>query len=241
MKLELKTPHLSISRLICNTELPDFIVLTGANGSGKTHLLRAIESGAVLVDDVVKNNSQARFFDSNSIVPNDVGSYSSQALKSLRNNMLGQLENFKNQCRSDLNQNFQVQLKALRDINSSVDLNDPLNVLRTDFSSIPNLSDEERASNNANADQVRQRYQAIEPSYIQNSGITSKLDKFAKSTNKLLINIDKETIETEAIDLWGDSNVFQQNLGQIFVAYRDMFVRNQLMKLHRQENSIQCF
>ena len=237
MKLELRTPHLSISRLVCSSELPDFIVLTGANGSGKTHLLRAIESGTVLVDGISKSGAQARFFDANSIVPNDVGSFSSQALKNLRNNMLGQLDGFKNQCRNDLNQNVSVQLKALRDISPLLDLTDPLNVFTADFSSVLSESDGQRLIIESNLDQVKQRYAAIEPSYIQNFGVSAKLDKFAKAANKRLIDIDKDSIETEAIDLWGDANVFQQNLGQIFVAYRDMFVRNQLIKLARQENS----
>ena len=237
MKLELRTPHLSISRLVCSNELPDFIVLTGANGSGKTHLLRAIESGAVLVDGISKSGAQARFFDANSIVPNDVGSFSSQALKTLRNNMLGQLDGFKNQCRNDLNQNVSVQLKVLRDISPLLDLTDPLNVFTADFSSVLSESDGQRLIIESNLDQVKQRYAAIEPSYIQNFGVSAKLDKFAKAANKRLIDIDKDSIETEAIDLWGDANVFQQNLGQIFVAYRDMFVRNQLIKLARQENS----
>lgn len=46
MKLRLSKPYLSIDNLN-DIELPDFVVLTGKNGSGKSQLLRAIKSGDV--------------------------------------------------------------------------------------------------------------------------------------------------------------------------------------------------
>ena len=43
MKIELNQPHLSIKKL-ATVDLPDFTVLIGRNGVGKTHLLEAIKS-----------------------------------------------------------------------------------------------------------------------------------------------------------------------------------------------------
>lgn len=49
MKITYKSDYLSITQF--NTvELPDFIVLTGINGSGKTHLLEAIQKGHVSIE-----------------------------------------------------------------------------------------------------------------------------------------------------------------------------------------------
>ncbi|MCI5113430.1 MAG: ATP-binding protein [Candidatus Electrothrix sp. AW1] len=48
MILEFNNPHLSITEL-AQTELPDFTVLTGVNGSGKSHLLSAITSQSIRI------------------------------------------------------------------------------------------------------------------------------------------------------------------------------------------------
>ena len=44
MKIELNRSHLSIKEL-ATVDLPDFTVLIGRNGVGKTHLLEAIKAG----------------------------------------------------------------------------------------------------------------------------------------------------------------------------------------------------
>jgi len=42
LKIKIKNEHKSLKQIPCEFELPDFTVLTGINGSGKTHLLEAI-------------------------------------------------------------------------------------------------------------------------------------------------------------------------------------------------------
>jgi hypothetical protein len=49
MKLTFLRPHLSISTL-AETNISDFTVLTDVNGSGKSHLLEALEVKSVLID-----------------------------------------------------------------------------------------------------------------------------------------------------------------------------------------------
>lgn len=51
MKLKFVNTYLSIARFD-EIELPDFAVLTGVNGSGKSHLLQAIERKDVLIEDI---------------------------------------------------------------------------------------------------------------------------------------------------------------------------------------------
>ena len=51
MRLEFKAEHLSIERFD-PVEMGDFAVITGINGSGKTHLLRAIRNGSVSADSI---------------------------------------------------------------------------------------------------------------------------------------------------------------------------------------------
>jgi ABC-type cobalamin/Fe3+-siderophores transport system ATPase subunit len=71
VKLKFVGPiHKSIKDLV-ETELPNFVVLTGPNGIGKTHLLRAIESGSITVDGVGPQASlPVRYYEHSSLTPN---------------------------------------------------------------------------------------------------------------------------------------------------------------------------
>ena len=60
MKVVSKSVYASI-RGFDEIELPDFTVLTGLNGSGKTHFLKAIQNGQSQVDDI--NRMSVKYFD----------------------------------------------------------------------------------------------------------------------------------------------------------------------------------
>lgn len=51
MKLNVQNPHLSITRT-AEYAVANFTVLTGLNGSGKTHLLQGIKQGNIVCDDI---------------------------------------------------------------------------------------------------------------------------------------------------------------------------------------------
>lgn len=74
-KIAFNTVHKSIVGL-AETNLPKFVVLTGKNGSGKTHLLEAISKGRV--SSTIAPNFQADIllFDWNTIIPRDTGVFS---------------------------------------------------------------------------------------------------------------------------------------------------------------------
>jgi predicted ATPase len=57
-----------------SASLPDLCVITGVNGSGKSHLLEAIQNGAVSVEGVVANETEIRLFNWTNLVPNTPGS-----------------------------------------------------------------------------------------------------------------------------------------------------------------------
>ena len=70
MKIELKRSYLSIGELECPT-LPDFTVMTGQNGAGKTHLLQALQAGHAVVLGIGKNSIE--LYDLASFQPNTGG------------------------------------------------------------------------------------------------------------------------------------------------------------------------
>ena len=57
MKIELKEPHKSIQTLTTD-ELPDFAVLIGRNGAGKTQLLEALNEGWAVVPGVTPDETE---------------------------------------------------------------------------------------------------------------------------------------------------------------------------------------
>jgi len=70
MKLSQVKPHLSI-RNLQDIQLPDFSVITGVNGSGKTHLLQALSLGHVNVDGGALPHNEISYYSAASLVPND--------------------------------------------------------------------------------------------------------------------------------------------------------------------------
>lgn len=69
MRLSFNNPHLSISSFE-TVELPRLAVVTGPNGVGKTHLLKAIATGQISTDVTKYNESMIRFVD-NALVMRD--------------------------------------------------------------------------------------------------------------------------------------------------------------------------
>lgn len=110
MRLTSKGIHLSIGRDFPPSELPDFTVVTGANGSGKTHLLCAIENEAVVVAQTPRSKGRILRFDSekfhlmlqmyptgndyqqhHSEIVRQITRFQEEAIQSIQNFMSGQM------------------------------------------------------------------------------------------------------------------------------------------------------
>src|SRR5688572_2783150 len=68
LKLRFKTAYKSITSFP-ETVLPDFTVITGVNGSGKSHLLEALGQGAVKVEGLETGEANIRLFTSKTLFP----------------------------------------------------------------------------------------------------------------------------------------------------------------------------
>jgi len=79
--------------------LPDFTLVTGKNGSGKSHLLQAINTAAIKTDCAINqtqnNQSEIRLFDWTNLIPNDTGLFSSDTIKNERQNIWQQINNIR--------------------------------------------------------------------------------------------------------------------------------------------------
>jgi predicted ATP-binding protein involved in virulence len=81
MELILEQPYLSLRPF--QAILPDFVVLTGLNGVGKTHILRSIKDGSSHLDDILTrqriNTSRILYVTNTDLYPNAVILRSDQA------------------------------------------------------------------------------------------------------------------------------------------------------------------
>jgi ABC-type Mn2+/Zn2+ transport system ATPase subunit len=62
------------------TNLPSFTLVTGLNGSGKSHLLEAIRDGNIRTDLASNFQTEVRWFSWQEMVPQDSGGYASGQL-----------------------------------------------------------------------------------------------------------------------------------------------------------------
>ena len=109
MKITLITPYKSILNFP-TTELPNFVIVTGVNGAGKSHLLEEISNGCVQIDGINLHDRTRpiRLFNWANLVPNDTGAFASyqitQEKQSLWNEFLQHSQQFKTQIVETLRQ-----------------------------------------------------------------------------------------------------------------------------------------
>lgn len=69
LRIKLERANPTITTLKCPSELPNFAVITGRNGSGKTQLLKAIQRGDVVVSGIPTH--EIEFYDMDSFRPSN--------------------------------------------------------------------------------------------------------------------------------------------------------------------------
>jgi len=78
MKLKFVKKHLSVGG-INEIDIPDFTIITGLNGSGKTNFLKSIEKGCISVDDIP--NKLIKYYNPSRFQVSKMGSQSGEAIK----------------------------------------------------------------------------------------------------------------------------------------------------------------
>ena len=99
LQLRFKSEHNSIKGLQ-DCQLPNFTVITGVNGSGKTQLLEAIQQGKVAIDGLDK--SDIRYYNGASFAPHINENASPHTTYQNRENALKQIETHRKSSRSQI-------------------------------------------------------------------------------------------------------------------------------------------
>lgn len=230
MKITFSQSYLSINSFP-ETFVPDFTLITGPNGAGKSHFLQALRLGNIRSDCAPaqgpQNQNEIRLFDWSNLVPQDTGYFTSEQIRNEKMNMFQNLHNIR--------QNISL-LEPLRNFARQHNL--PQKYI-SDPGSVSNLELEELRDtlgvDNQNIDSIFQNLKSITAKANQNLlnhigdvGMKSGLISIAEYSGKSLISLSEKDIISPYLPTWGQADLFQQQFARLFVAYRDMYLSNQL-------------
>ncbi|WP_153005433.1 AAA family ATPase [Aureimonas ureilytica] len=235
-RLSFVRPYLSIEALP-DTELPDFTLLTGMNGAGKSHLLRAILNGDIRSDCAPNQNQynqqEIRMFDWNTMVPQDSGYFSGDQLTQERINYYNQFQGIAQQPHyADNIRNTARNLGIPADIIGNLRALSEADELELNSRGVPDA---------ANAVlYIKQAFDSAEASIMQNIGDENAKEYLRNASfvaKKPVITLEQREIVTRTVPVWGRNEVFQQSFSRLFVSYRDAYMRNTLGNYRKSKGS----
>lgn len=227
MRLTFNSPYLSISSFP-TVDLPDFTVITGANGAGKTHLLKAIGKGSVRADVAPNPEADAKFFDFSTLAPNNTGEFQTIGLYQERDEIFQLAQKLRKVNSEDLNQwgvkygvNIRNRWALLREGK------DYLGTVVQDDSQIDAAWEELQAIGNRVFSAMNENLRRQE----------SKLARLDFLRTKVGLGIVYPFYRDFADDPLSRTsiNVFQQSFAQLFLGYFELDTQNQLRRLQVEE------
>lgn len=228
MRLSFIRSHKSI-RFLPVIELPDFVVLTGINGAGKSHLLEAIESGLIQIDDIEfnKQTRPVRRFDWMNLIPQDTGAFAAYQITQERSNFWNEISQHINEFRPQL-------LEELRQLNrAGFDKLKPREIV--------GITPEDLIKTGSTPEQANELVQAIQN--IASSASQNVANRFTQndpSTRGRLIsllqsNTNVPLVAFEESDFydyfprsWQPVDMFQQSFGRLFAGYQQNWLNNRI-------------
>ncbi|WIY25981.1 AAA family ATPase [Parasedimentitalea psychrophila] len=215
-------PHISIQELE-TIVLPDFAVLTGINGSGKSHFLDGLSKGAFSSDSVQDHQSEILSFDGSQIAPVNSTEFSSA---------LRQQE--KDQRFEQINQQRKQFKKSIQKLVTQLGF-PPATVISTDFllhvQNTPNLReihanlDTQQIGHGKFVSQLsifaRQLGAIVDQTLPMNASAARKAT-FEQNMFDIIFMSDAEVLEVSSWN-WGRTEPFKQSFAQLFGTYRDLY------------------
>lgn len=224
MRLDFRTTHRSI-RSLDSIDLPEFTVLTGLNGSGKTHLLEAIAASNISISDIPIEDPKVdiRLFDWTTLLVPDSGAVEPHQIWRERYSLW-------EEARTQLRQHEPRLLTELGSFGI-----DTTNVATGDLFRLDIKFFQERFTSENDADAKFQQYKnscssAIDKAVrraVGNDANRKELVQLVEQrTGKRLPELDdREFIQAVPLT-WKTVDMFQQSFGELFSAYQKVRQQN---------------
>jgi ABC-type molybdenum transport system ATPase subunit/photorepair protein PhrA len=206
--------------------LPGLVVLTGINGSGKTHLLSAIKAGNVRSSLVTDYTNDARLYDSTNIVPADTGVFDPHQHQAQRSNQFQAMRSYRDAVYPGL-RNAAITLGVPASYCSSLEKLEAVNKQVFEIA----LKDEVLAEERWGEFQRHVKHHAdqVLANFLGQNGDEDWRNKMrrigAENPRAYLYSSLDEFYRNPAL-LWNDVDPFQQAFGQVFVTYRKLLHDN---------------
>ena len=234
-KLTFASVYKSISQLP-DVTLPKLVVLTGRNGSGKTHLLEAIKTGKVRSTLVSNLQNDVLLFDWNNIIPQDTGIFHPAHYQTQQSNWFNQIRAQQDQQFPNIQQqiiNLGVPAKHCSSLKKIRNLDEKK------LSEIFPGSDKVKSV----SDQLHQQLNSLGKNIYQQT-INNIGDEHWKKAASHVVNENPELFlehsESKFFNedkfLWGHVDAFQQAFGRVFSTYRDLIHKNDRLEKYPPED-----
>lgn len=233
MKLKFISPYKSVIHLL-DIELPDFVILTGVNGAGKTHLIEAIERGSIQIDDINLNplTRPIRLFNWSNLVPNDSAAFASYQITQERQSLWNEISQ---QIKSIRDQIFNV----LRQYNR-------FDLLPRSPSELIQMTVDELMRSNGIIEEAIQLHRDIQNivqnesqyftgNFVRNDINRRRLIESLQKNNTPLLTFEEEDFYKYFPRNWMPVDIFQQSFSRLFMEYQFNLLNNRLKKMANSE------
>lgn len=218
LKLKFLRPIISI-RTLEPIELPQLTVLTGPNGSGKTHLFQAISEGAIEIEGI--NQHSIRSYSWQNLIPADTGATVGITQK-MRNDQIFDtyrqiVSDYFLQVESIARETLPPRLVGKRDL-----------LLRADENEIA-LEAHDTVQADIFARRTQKLISSVPSKAAPRLGITEAgFTALVAQSGRNALSLTRDDFDDVAT--WGETNLFQQSFGELFATYRNLWVENELKR-----------
>jgi predicted ATPase len=217
-------------------ELPQFTVLTGVNGAGKSHLLEALELGHISIEGILPNDPNGlrpiRKFDSNTLVPTDTGAFSSGQMLNEKSNLWSQVDQQKNNYNNGIyGQIAQLGLPRLSSL---------------DIKSLAMLTVESIEGYGVDRTRAEQIYSTIKQTISNHEAAARQnfiqqdrqnrsrfLEEMGKRTELQLLAMEERDFYDNFPSMYHPVDIFQQSFARLFSIYQQNWRENKLKEIGR--------